>query len=151
MLVAIDNYMYSLHGSKIKEFSRSYLNDDGEVIHILAETGSMALDKDWFKKYSGTIYISLKPETAARVNVTIETDRRSDYITRLVGSALSGFDHVSFAHWSFLTNRKPQQRRARIRANRAVYYKLIFSEDSASSTCTILATDVKFVYCGQVK
>ena len=151
MLVAIDNYMYSLHGSKIKEFSRSYLNDDGEVIHILAETGSMALDKDWLKKYSGTIYISLKPEMAARVNVTIETDRRSDYITRLVGSALSGFDHVSFAHWSFLTNRKPQQRRARIRANRAVYYKLIFSEDSASSTCTILATDVKFVYCGQVK
>lgn len=148
---SIDNYMYSLHGSKIKEFSRAYLNDDGEIINILAETGAMALDRDWVKKYSGTIYVSLRPEVAARVKVTIETDRRSDYITRLVGSALSGFDHVSFEHWSFITNRKPQQRRARIRANRAVYYKLIFSEDSASSTCTILSTDVKFVYCGQVK
>lgn len=151
LFFAIDNQLFSVHGSKIKEFSRSYLNDDGEVISILAETGAMALDKDWMKKYSGTIYISLKPETAARVNVTIETDRRSDYISRLIGSALSGFDHVSFEHWSFLTNRKPQQRRARIRANRAVYYKLIFSEGSASSTCTILSTDVKFAYCGQVK
>ena len=151
LLLMIENEMYAIHGSKIKEFSRAYLNDDGEEIHIRAETGAMALDRDWLKKYSGTVYISLKPETAARVYVTIETDRRSDYITRLVGSALSGFDHVSFAHWSFLTNRKPQMRRARIRANRAVYYKLIFYEDSASSTCTILATDVKFVYCGEVK
>lgn len=150
-LFAIDDTMYSIHGSKVKEFSRSYLNDDGVVIDILAETGAMSLDKDWVKKYSGTIYVSLRPEVAARVNVTIETDRRSDYITRLIGSALSGFDHVSFAHWSFITNRKPQQRRARIRANRAVYYKLIFSENTASSTCTVLSTDVKFVYCGQVK
>lgn len=151
LFFSIDNHLFSVHEGKVKEFSRSYLNDDGAIISILAETGAMALDKDWMKKYSGTIYISLKPETAARVNVTIETDRRSDYITRLIGSALSGFDHVSFAHWSFLTNRKPQQRRARIRANRAVYYKLIFSEESASSTCTILSTDVKFTYCGQVK
>lgn len=150
-LVNVENTLYSLHGSKLKEFSRAYLNDDGEAISILAETGSMSLDKDWLRKFSGIIFISLRPEVAARVNVTIETDRRSDYITRLVGSALSGFDHVSFEHWSFITNRKPQQRRARIRANRAVYYKLIFSEDSASSTCTILSTDVKFVYCGQVK
>lgn len=150
-LVNVENTLYALHGSKIKEFSRAYLNDDGEAISILSETGAMSLDKDWLRKYSGTIFISLRPETSARVNVTIETDRRSDYIKRLVGSALSGFDHVSFEHWSFITNRKPQQRRARIRANRSVYYKLIFSEDSASSTCTILSADVKFVYCGQVK
>ena len=136
---------------KVIHVSRQYRNDDGADIDAYAATGSMDFDKDWLLKYSPMIFVALQPESGARVNVTVETNRRSDYPDKLVSAGLSTFAHANFAHWSFGTNRKPQVRRVKMKVKKATFYKLIFRSLSASATATVLETDVQLRYSGNVK
>lgn len=136
---------------RIAHISRQYRNDDGAEIHAYAATGSMDFDRDWMLKYSPMIFVSLQPESGARVYVTVETNRRSDYPEKLVSAGLSNFFHADFAHWSFGTNRKPQVRRKKLKVKKATFYKLVFTSRSASATATVLETDVQLRYSGNVK
>lgn len=131
--------------------SRAYRNDDGADIDAYAATGSMDFDKDWLLKYSPMIFVAIQPESGARVSVTVETNRRSDYPEKIVAAGFSTFAHVNFAHWSFGTNRKPQVRRVKMKVKKATFYKLIFKSLSASATATVLETDVQLRYTGNVK
>ena len=136
---------------KILHLSRQYRNDDGAEIDAYAATGSMDFDKDWMLKYSPLIYVAIQPETGARVTVTVESNRRSDYPEKLVAAGFTTFTHADFAHWSFGTNRKPQVRRVKMKVKKATFYKLVFKSKSASATATILETDVQLRYAGNVK
>ena len=102
-------------------------------------------------KYSPMLFVAIQPESGARINVTVETNRRSDYPDKLVSAGLSTFAHANFAHWSFGTNRKPQVRRVKMKVKKATFYKLIFQSLSASATATVLETDVQLRYSGNVK
>ena len=136
---------------RVVHVSRQYRNDDGEDIDAYAATGSMDFDKDWLLKYSPMIFVALQPESGARVNVTVETNRRSDYPDKVVAAGISSFTHVNFGHFSFRTNRKPQVRRVKLKVKKATFYKLIYKSCSASATATVLETDVKLRYAGNVK
>ena len=136
---------------RVVHVSRQYRNDDGEDIDAYAATGSMDFDKDWLLKYSPMIFVALQPESGARINVTVETNRRSDYPDKVVAAGISSFTHVNFAHFSFRTNRKPQVRRVKLKVKKATFYKLIYKSCSASATATVLETDVKLRYAGNVK
>ena len=68
-----------------------------------------------------------------------------------MSSGLATFAHADFAHWSFGTNRKPQVRRVKMKVKKATFYKLVFKSKSASSTATVLETDVQLRYTGNVK
>lgn len=136
---------------KIKEVSRKYRNDDGANIVCYAATGAMDFSMEYLRKYSTLVFVSLQPEDGARVIVSAESNRRSDYPDKVVAASLSTFSHVNFAHFSFNTNRKPQVRRLKLKVKKAAFYKLIFKSDSASSTATVLQVDVKFRYAGNVK
>lgn len=136
---------------KCIHISREYRNDDGEEIDAYAATGSMDFDKDWMLKYSPMIFVAIQPESGARVNVTVETNRRSDYPEKIVAAGFASFSHVDFRHWSFGTNRKPQVRRVKMKVKKATFYKLVFKSLSASSTATVLETDVQLRYTGKVK
>lgn len=150
-LIDINDKLYSFNGGKIKGFSREYRGDDGADISIYAETGSMPFDRDYVRKYCGVIWVSIKPESGAKITVTTESNRNSDYAEKTIVSSLSTFAHMNFAHFSFATNRKPQVKRARIKVNRCTYYKLIFKDTSALDTCTVLSADIKLQYLGWVK
>ena len=136
---------------RVVHVSRQYRNDDGADIDAYAATGSMDFDKDWLLKYSPMIFVALQPESGARVNVTVETNRRSDYPDKVVAAGISSFTHVNFGHFSFRTNRKPQVRRVKLKVKKATFYKLIYKSCSASATATVLETDVKLRYAGNVK
>ena len=136
---------------RVVHVSRQYRNDDGADIDAYAATGSMDFDKDWLLKYSPMIFVALQPESGARVNVTVETNRRSDYPDKVVAAGISSFTHVNFAHFSFRTNRKPQVRRVKLKVKKATFYKLSYKSCSASATATVLETDVKLRYAGNVK
>ena len=135
----------------IVHVSRSYRNDDGEDIDAYAATGSMDFDKDWLLKYSPMIFVAIQPESGARIAVTVETNRRSDYPEKVVAANLATFFHMDFAHFSFGTNRKPQVRRVKMKVKKATFYKLIFKSKSSSATATVLETDVQLRYAGNVK
>lgn len=136
---------------KIMEFSRSYRNDNLEDIDAYWESGSMSFDKDWRRKYSAIIWVSIKPESLGLVYVTAESNIKSNYPDKIIAAGLITFLNANFAHWSFGTNRKPQLIRAKLKVKKATYYKLIFYSKSASATATILSTDIQVRYTGNVK
>lgn len=143
-------YGFTKEGA-VRHVSRQYRNDDGEEIDAYAETGSMDFDRDWLLKYSPMIFVAIQPESGARIHVTVETNRRSDYPKKLVSAGLAGFDHVDFGHFSFGTNRKPKVKRVKLKVKKATFYKLIFESKSASATATLLETDIQLRYAGNVK
>ena len=148
----VDGEVYGFPADgRVVHVSRQYRNDDGEDIDAYAATGSMDFDKDWLLKYSPMLFVAIQPESGARVTVTVETNRRSDYPEKLVAAGLSTFTHANFAHWSFGTNRKPQVRRVKMKVKKATFYKLVFQSLSASATATVLETDIQLRYSGNVK
>ena len=135
----------------IVRLSREYRNDDGEEIDAYAATGAMDFDRDWQLKYSPMIFVAMEPEIGARITVTVESNRRSDYPEKQVAYSFATFSHADFNHWSFRTNRKPQVKRVKMKVKKATFYKLIFKSISASATATVLETDVQLRYAGNVK
>lgn len=139
------------HDGRVLHVSRSYRSDDGAAIDAYAATGAMDFDRDWQLKYSPVIYLALQPESNARITVTAETDRRSDYPEKVVSSSFATFAHVDFAHFSFATNRKPRVVRVKMKVKKATFYKLVFLSKSASATATVIEADVMLRFAGNVK
>ena len=92
-------------GGKMVRFSREYRNDDGEEIDAYAATGAMDFSRDWQLKYSPMIFVAMEPEVNARITVTVESNRRSDYPEKVVAYSYATFSHADFRHWSFRTIR----------------------------------------------
>lgn len=136
---------------KVLEFSHKYRNDDGAAIDCYAATGAMDFDKDWLLKYSPMIFVAMQPASNARISVTVETNRRSDYPDKVVAYNLATFLHVDFNHFSFATSRKPQVKKVKIKVKKATFYRLIFKSNSASATATVIETDIRLRYAGNVK
>lgn len=136
---------------KVLEFSHKYRNDDGAAIDCYAATGAMDFDKDWLLKYSPMIFVAMQPASNARITVTVETNRRSDYPSKVVAYNLATFLHVDFNHFSFATNRKPQVKKVKMKVKKATFYRLIFKSNSASATATVIETDIRLRYAGNVK
>ena len=152
MLLEVENEKYGFSGDgKVFHFDRQYRNDDGAAIDAYAATGAMDFNKEWMLKYSPMVYVAIQPESNARVIVTVETNRRSDYPEKVVSASLSTLSHVNFAHFSFRTNRKPQVKRIKMKVKKATFYKLIFKSNSASATATVIETDIVLRYAGNVK
>ena len=111
----------------------------------------MDFGRDWQLKYSPMLFVAIEPESNARIDVTVMSNRRSDYPVKTVSMSFCSFENVDFNHFSFLTNRKPQVKRLKIKVKKAVFYKLIFKSKSSSATATVLETDIQLRYAGNVK
>lgn len=135
----------------VVEFSQKYRSDNGAPIGCYAATGAMDFDRDWLLKYSPMIFVAMQPASNARIKVTVETNRRSDYPEKTVAYSLATFLHVDFNHFSFATNRKPQVKKVKMKVKKATFYRLIFKSNSASATATVIETDIRLRYAGNVK
>lgn len=129
----------------------TYTIKEYSAIDAYAATGSMDFDKDWLLKYSPMLFVATQPESNSRVTVTVETNKRSDYQEKVIAHSISTFLHLDFNHFSFGTNRKPQVKRVKLKVKKATYYKMIFKSNSTSATVTVLETDIKLRYAGEVK
>ena len=150
--VMVGNEMYiGTDGGKFCHVSRDYKSDDGAAIDCYWRSGSIDFSREWQRKFSTTLWISIKPESNARVTVTAQSDRKSGYAETVVASSLATFAHANFAHWSFNTNRRAQVIRVRLKVKKFALYQLIFQDASNDATCTILSTDFRVAYTGNVK
>ena len=151
-MLEVEGNVYGFtEGGGMVRVSREYRNDDGAEIDAYAATGAMDFSRDWQMKYSPMIFVAMEPEVNARITVTVESNRRSDYPEKVVAYSYATFSHADFRHWSFRTNRKPQVERVKMKVKKATFYKLIYKSISASATATVLGTDIQVRYAGNVK
>ena len=152
LLVETETERYGIcKDGRVVRFSSEYRNDDGNEIDCYAVTGAMDFGRNWQLKHSSMLFVAMQPESNARIQVTVETDRRSDYQEKTVAYSLVTFSHTDFSHFSFGTNRKPQVSREKMKVKKATYYRLIFKSKSASSTATVIETDIEVRFAGSVK
>lgn len=135
----------------VNEFSYRHLNDNGKPINAYWESGSMSFGQDYMRKYAAQMWIGIKPESRAEVEVTVITDRKDSYNEKVITSQLTSFAQANFADWSFSTNRQPKMRRLKIKAKKFVYYKLVFKTNSPDTTATIVAADIRVRFTGYAK
>ena len=64
---------------------------------------------------------------------------------------MSRFESVDFSHFSFITNRKPQVRRLKLKVKKAAFYRIIYKSQDKTATSTVIETDVRLRYAGVVK
>ncbi|MDR0838571.1 MAG: hypothetical protein LBN99_02895 [Oscillospiraceae bacterium] len=136
---------------EIAHLSRRYQNDGGRDIHAVWRSGSLSFGRDWRRKYSGRVFVTLKPEPRSHLRVSVRTNRSGGAEERAIASGLVGFSDASFAHWSFGTNRQPQTKRLKIRAKKFAYLQLVFESRADWNTATVLAADVRLRYAGEVR
>lgn len=150
--VMVGNEMYiGTASGKFCHVSRDYKSDNGAAIDCYWRSGSIDFSREWQRKFSTTLWISIKPESNARVTVTAQSDRKSGYLETVVASSLATFAAANFVHWSFSTNRRAQVIRVRLKVKKFALYQLIFQDASNDATCTILSTDFRVAYTGNVK
>lgn len=136
---------------RLASFLYGNRTDFGETIKSYWESGALDFDRDFMRKYSAMLWVGIKPESHGEVYVTVQTDRKSAYASKLVASSLASFHNANFRKWSFNTNRKPHMARLKIKAKKFVFYKLIFETESINSTVTVLSADLRVRYTGYAR
>lgn len=131
--------------------SRNNRTDNGAEITGYWESGAEPFDREFMRKYSAIQWIVLKPELRSRVEVTVQTDRKSDHAKKVAAASVFSFSEADFRRWSFNTNRKPHAERLKIKAKKFVYYKLIFRFDGTNTTATVVAADMRVRYTGYAR
>ncbi|MCL2401955.1 MAG: hypothetical protein FWC90_04860 [Oscillospiraceae bacterium] len=134
----------------IVSISRSHTSDNGREISARWISGSIAFNRDWQRKFVSRLFVTMKPEAKSFIRAGIRTNR-SQQIAQTVSQGLITFTDANFRHWSFGTNRQPQTRRLRIRANKLTYLQLVFESRSDWSTATILAASMRAMYSGDAR
>lgn len=148
--------MYNAVGGGIQHISTDYHYDrfageEPQAIDCYWESGSMSFGADYQRKYSAMLWIGIKPESRAKVTVTVETDRNGSNQEKDVVSALFGFDEMDFSDFTFETNRKPQIKRLKLKAKKFVYYTLILKSVNENAGATIVGADIRVRYTGYAK
>jgi hypothetical protein len=151
-LIGVGGNLYGCTTSgDIVLFARTYSSDNGAAIDCFWKSGSMAFGRDYLHKYSGFLFVSMKPEILANTQVTLMTNRKSLFGTKTVSYGLATFDHANFSRWGFVTNNKPQTARLKLKAKKFTYYQLVFETNADWNTATILSADIKLRYGGDAK
>ena len=132
-----DELYYGTSTGELRHFSTEYFSDEGQAIDAYWESGSMAFDQDFKRKYSAMLWVGIKPEDNGYLAVTAETDRKSD-----------------FAEYSFTTGDAagvPEMNRIKLKAKKFTYYKLKLSNNTADTTATVVSVDIRVRGTGYVR
>ena len=114
---------FGTSGGKLMRLSRDYRNDNGADIAATWESGAMDFGADFRLKYSTDVFVVIKPESGARMEVTAQSNRRSDNDVKVVSSGLATFAHVDFNHFSFATSRQSLTDRLHISMKTFTFYR----------------------------
>lgn len=161
-MMAIDGELYGIRKTRDKlhdggfvyqfvHISDEYRNDCGDAINARWESGHMAFNADYRRKYSAMLWVGLVPLTNTELSVTVRTDRKFDFTKKLVTQNMITFANADFGNWSFKTQRTPKMQRLKLKAKKFTYYKLIFTNVSAKTTAEISSADIRVRYTGYVR
>lgn len=115
------------------------------------ESGYYDMGMDYRRKYSSYLWISMLPEENSRMDVTVKTDRRDNYITKTIGVPLLSWEAMDFSNFSFVRSRAPRMKRIKLKAKKYVYYKLIFTVNHPGARATVLGYDQQVRFASEVK
>lgn len=125
------------------------------------ESGSMSFGSDYQRKNSAMLWIGIKPEARAVIDVTALTDKEATYAVKDVKYEMFDFEHIDFGNeemddtkpteFTFATNNKPQMRRLKIKPKKFVFYKLIFKTNHNNSSVTVTSADIRVRFMGYAK
>lgn len=128
--------MCNLHGGlfigttdgKILEFTYTVKGDEGEAIAAQFVSGAMDYGANNMRKFASMLWVGLKPEEGTSVDVSIETDRKDTFKTKVVSST-----KARVAGSPFMS-------RVKLKAKKFVYYYLgLFVSDKQPA---VTVTDV---------
>lgn len=139
-------------------FEDSITKDAAEVpggtaqkIPAVWESGFMSFGADFRRKYSSIVYVSIRPQFNSEVVITAQTDKRADYMEKVVADSVFEWENANFPDWTFNTNDRPKIRRIRLKIKKFVYYKLIFKIEKEGAKGTILGFDQQIRYASMAK
>ena len=138
-------------GGAFCRVSREYMSDNGGAIDAYWRSGSMGFDREWMRKFSTMMFVTIKPESAGRVTVTAMSDRKADYTEKVIASSLASFSLTSFSHWSFGTNRRSRVERVKLKVKKFTLYQLVLKSSAANERCTVESVDIRLRYTGYAK
>ena len=150
VLFAVKDTVYRLDGTMTFD---DPVEEGGESLPIdyAWESGYMSFGADYKRKYSSNIWVSMLPETASQMEITVKTDRRDEYLAKTHALPLFDFVSMDFSNFSFLTSSAPKIKRIKIKVKKFVYYKLIFRSKKPGTRATILGYDQPVRYSSNVK
>ena len=159
MIVYKDELYFGTADGFIRHVSRDYRHDIGSPIQCYWESGSMDFGASFKRKYSDSVWIVLKPEDFASVNVTVVTDKLTNYedvtviadYTAEVATGFFNYLNLNYEHFSYNINGNPQTQRRKIKVKNFTWYKLIFSTADSDTTATVLRAEIKARETGVVK
>lgn len=120
-------------------------------IRAVYESGFLSFGADYKRKYSSRLWLSLSPQVASQLDITVKTDKRGEYMTKTVGYSLLDFSMLDFSNFSFETYSAPKIRRVQMKVKKFVYYKLILKVSKAGARATILGYDQQVRFASDAK
>ena len=126
-------------------------NGQNKPIEAVWESGFLPFGADYRRKYSANLWVSLLPACCSWLEITVKSDKRSDYLRKIISNSLACFSHLDFANFSFQTYAAPKIRRVKLKVKKFVYYKLIFRLSKPGAIATVLGYDQQVRYSSQVK
>lgn len=155
----IDGELYfGTETGEIRKFAEYLKSDDTgdpdnpyQAIEAEWQSGAMDFNADYMRKYSSALWVSVKPETNSYVEISIVTDRRTDFLPKFIARGTSGFPLWDFRSFSFADDTQPQVKKLRIKAKKFTYYRLIFANRELGTVATVLSADIRSRQTGYAK
>ena len=150
MITVVNGKLYHFDPDSLQDEASE---DGGEMAAIDAvwESGFLSFGADYQRKYSSRLWFSILPQSQSGLDITVRTDKRSEYLHKTVSYSLMDFSHVDFSAFSFLTYAAPKIRRVQLKVKKFVYYKLILRLPKPGKRVTVLGYDQQVRYSSNVK
>lgn len=124
---------------------------DAVPVTALWESGFQSFGAPSRRKYSSRLWMELLPESASQLEITAQTDKRGEYLTKTAGYAFPDFSRTDFSAFSFLTYVAPKVRRVQLKVKKFVYYKLILRITKPGTRATVLGYEQQVRFSSNVK
>lgn len=115
------------------------LTQDPEAIEAEWESGDMDFGAGHMRKYSSMLWVGMKPATGTSVNVCVETDRKNTFRDKIISSTKAKISG------------EPFMAKAKIKAKKFVYYRLLLSQDEVAPAVTVTDVNIRVRSTGYAK
>lgn len=150
MIFANDREAFTFEDSLTKDASLE-VGGEPQKIEAVWESGFMNFGADFRRKYSSIIYVSVQPQFNSEIIITAHTDKRIDYMEKVIDDHVFQWSNANFPDWTFNTNDRPKIKRIRLKVKKFVYYKLIFRIEKEGAQGTILGFDQQIRFASMAK
>lgn len=147
----IDGKLYFGTEGTIMRFDPALSTNAGTIINAVWEMGFHDFGAEWLNKYMNNIWITLKADEKARLDLTPITNNDGTGETQSIFYNLATFEHADFSKWSFLTSSNPQPFYLEVQCMGFTYFKLKLSNSSINEGATVLSINLPARLGGKVR